>query len=192
VRAIRKYMNMILLLSNLCSTAARGGVFGAADLKKDAPQADPISGLYWIRVADPVRPSAPPRLVRLSGFRRSHPAATKGPICVRAGDHIRLDGVDFRKSDIDRRGEYPASALPRVRNESEDEFADHALMRGRRCGTHVQIAAEQLAAKTVVPRSLHAVIGQNRARDHEQFFSRCGSRPRPERCGPCVDPSAAM
>jgi hypothetical protein len=93
VRAIRKYMKIILLLSNLCSTAARGGVFGAADLKRDAAQADPISGLYWIRVTDPVRPSAPPRLVRLSGLRRPHPPATNGPICVRAGDHIRLDGV---------------------------------------------------------------------------------------------------
>jgi hypothetical protein len=90
VTEIRKYIHLVLLLLSLCSAAAHGRMLGAKDLKRDAMQADPISGLYWVRVPDAVHPGAPPKLVRLDGVQLAHGPLPTGPLCVHAGDHLRL------------------------------------------------------------------------------------------------------
>jgi hypothetical protein len=93
-------MKVVLLLSALSlSFAAYARVFGAADLKGDTVQADPISGLRWFRVGDPSHPAAPPKLILLPGDqgvpmseRRSGPVSTRS-LCVHMGDHLRLDAT---------------------------------------------------------------------------------------------------
>lgn len=90
-------VKLVLLLWGLTlSAAAYARVFGAADLKRGTVQADPISGICWLRVEDPAHPSAPPKLILLSGDqatprgeRRFDPVATRS-LCVHVGDHLRL------------------------------------------------------------------------------------------------------
>jgi hypothetical protein len=98
VRAKAHCMKLVLLLSGLSlSAAADARVFGVADLKGDTVEADPISGLRWLRVGDPSHPAAPPKLVLLhseqgvpKGEQRFGPLATRS-LCVHVGDHLRLD-----------------------------------------------------------------------------------------------------
>jgi hypothetical protein len=94
-------MRAVLFLSGLClSAAAYARVFGAADLKRDTVQADPISGLRWLRVGDPFHPAAPPKLALLrgdhagpKGERRDVLVATRC-LCVHVGDHLRLNAPE--------------------------------------------------------------------------------------------------
>ncbi|MDQ1694474.1 MAG: hypothetical protein QOH85_2009 [Acidobacteriaceae bacterium] len=100
MRAKAHCMKLVLLLSGLSlSAAADARVFGIADLKRDTVEADPISGLRWLRVGDPSHPAAPPKLVLLrsdqgvpKGEQRFGPHATRS-LCVHAGDHLRLDAA---------------------------------------------------------------------------------------------------
>lgn len=93
-------MKVVLLLSGLfLSVAAYARVFGAAALKRDTIQADPISGLRWLRIGDPSHPGAPPKLVLLpgdqgeSGGERRFGSAAPRSFCVHVGDHLRLNGA---------------------------------------------------------------------------------------------------
>ena len=100
VRAKANCVKVVLLLSGLSlSAAANARVFGAAELKRDTVEADPISGLRWLRVADPSHPAAPPKLILLPsdkglsrGERRFGPVAPRA-LCVHMGDHLRLDAA---------------------------------------------------------------------------------------------------
>ena len=93
-------MVLLLLLSGLSlSATANARVFGAAELKRDTVEADPISGLHWLRVGDPSHPAAPPKLILVPGDeglprgeRRLGRAASRS-ICVHVGDHLRLDAA---------------------------------------------------------------------------------------------------
>lgn len=100
VRAKANRMKLLLFLSALfLSAAASARVFGAAELKRDTVEADPISGLRWLRVADSCHPGAPPKLVPLSGDlvlsrRERRPAlVATSVLCVHAGDHLRLNAA---------------------------------------------------------------------------------------------------
>ena len=100
MRAKAHCMKLVLLLSGLSSSAtAYARVFGVAELKRDTVEADPISGLRWLRVADPSHPAAPPKLVLLrsdqgvpKGEQRFGAPATRS-VCVHVGDHLRLDAA---------------------------------------------------------------------------------------------------
>jgi hypothetical protein len=74
-------------------------VFGAAELKRDTVEADPISGLRWLRVGDPSHPAAPPKLILVPGDKglpsgqRRFGRVASGSFCVHMGDHLRLDAA---------------------------------------------------------------------------------------------------
>jgi Chaperone for flagella basal body P-ring formation len=67
-------------------------IAAAASIARGVEVTDPISGLHWLRVEDPVHPAAPPRLVlgRSIELPASDKDVAKAVPCVHAGDRVRL------------------------------------------------------------------------------------------------------
>lgn len=87
-------INIVVCLVMLLCVGAAGA--SAVHVARDAEQADPISGMYWQRIADPKHPAAPPRLTLTRGS--DHPAerdrqSPRAAFCVRAGDRVSLRGA---------------------------------------------------------------------------------------------------
>jgi hypothetical protein len=87
--------NIFVCLVTLFCVSMAGA--SALHVARDAGQADPISGLRWQQVADPNHPAAPPRLTLVRGASTGlsgHRELRRAALCVRAGDHVLVHGVD--------------------------------------------------------------------------------------------------